>query len=173
MQRALSVLATLTLAPSLAGCGAERVADPPQRPVEAQQPDTPVPAAPAAEAPFPADERDPAKVLDWWAAALERRDWAGARRIWGQFGTASELSAQGFARQWEPYRTLAVEVGKGESDGAAGSLYYEVSVSISGTRQDGQPYRLSGIVTLRRVNDVDGATPEQLRWHIERSTLRP
>jgi hypothetical protein len=32
---------------------------------------------------------------------------------------------------------------------------------------------LKGDVVLRRVNDVPGATEEQLRWHIESTTLTP
>jgi len=33
--------------------------------------------------------------------------------------------------------------------------------------------RLTGQVVMRRVNDVPGATPEQLRWHIESTTIAP
>ena len=59
-------------------------------------------------------------------------------------------------------------VGKGESEGAAGSLYYTAPVTVTdGTRV------LKGDVVLRRVNDVPGATEEQLRWHIESTTLTP
>ena len=32
---------------------------------------------------------------------------------------------------------------------------------------------LQGEVVLRRVNDVSGASPEQLRWHIDTTTLTP
>ncbi len=55
-----------------------------------------------------------------------------------------------------------------EQEGAAGSSYYTAPVTIT----DGAR-RLSGEVVLRRANDVPGATPEQLRWHIESSTLEP
>ena len=46
-------------------------------------------------------------------------------------------------------------------------------MTVTGLRRDGKPYNLAGTITLRRVNDVEGATPEQLRWYIESSTLKP
>lgn len=32
---------------------------------------------------------------------------------------------------------------------------------------------ITGTVTLRRANDVPGATPEQLRWHADAATRAP
>lgn len=130
-----------------------------------------VPAKPAAQ--FPAAERDPKAVLAWWKAALERRDWVAVRSAWGDLGERSGLSMQDFVRTWDRYRTVAVELGEGQGDAGAGSLYYEAPLTISGTLQDGTPYRRSGTVLIRRVNDVDGASAEQLRWHIEKLDLQP
>ncbi len=58
-------------------------------------------------------------------------------------------------------------VGKGDQEGAAGSIFYEAPVSLR--FGDAPPER--GSLVLRRVNDVDGASAAQLRWHIERSTI--
>jgi hypothetical protein len=58
-------------------------------------------------------------------------------------------------------------VSNGTIEGGAGSLYYTTQVAISGSDRDGRPVRLEGPIVLRRVNDVDGAPPEQLRWHLE------
>lgn len=118
-------------------------------------------------------ERDPAKVLEQIAAALERRDWPVVRSAWGDHGKASGMTPQQFAREWEPYRTINITLGRGQQEGAAGSSYYQAPVRVSGVKQDGQRYQLVGSMTLRRVNDVDGATPDQLRWHIESTTLKP
>lgn len=61
-----------------------------------------------------------------------------------------------------------LEIGKGQQEGAVGSSFYSVPVTIvDGAR------RIPGEVVFRRVNDVDGATAEQLRWHIESTTLKP
>ena len=131
------------------------------------------PASTAADTlPGPAD-RDPAHAVAYWHSAIERRDWTAARSVFGEFGARSGMNPQEFAAAWDKYRSLEVTVGTGRQEGAAGSSSYEVAVTITGVTQAGEPYRLAGRLTLRRVNDVDGASAEQLRWHIERSTLRP
>lgn len=121
----------------------------------------------------PPGSRDPQVVLAWWRNALETHDYATARRVWGQNGTSSGQTPQAFAAAWDKYRIIDITTGKGDQEGAAGSSYYEVPVTVTGLRRDGKPYNLAGKVTLRRVNDIEGATPEQLRWHIESSTLKP
>ena len=50
-----------------------------------------------------------------------------------------------------------------EPEGAAGSIFVTMPVVFyQGTK------RSPATVTLRRVNDVDGSTQAQRRWHIER-----
>ena len=39
-------------------------------------------------------------------------------------------------------------------------------------KKNGKDLRLPADVTLRRVNDVDGSTEAQRRWHIERIELK-
>jgi hypothetical protein len=130
------------------------------------------PAKTAAQLPVPPD-RDPTHALAYWRAAMEGRDWVAARSVFGDFGAQSGMSEPAFAAAWGKHRIVNVTVGTGEQDGAAGSSYYEVPVTITGLSTGNKPYHLAGRLTLRRVNDVDGATPEQLRWHIEHSTLQP
>ena len=82
------------------------------------------------------------------------------------------MSAGAYAAQFAPYRKITIGVGEGAVEGAAGSLYYEVPVTFTGERKTGAAVERKGTIVVRRVNDVEGATPEQLRWHIESSTLR-
>lgn len=119
------------------------------------------PASPASFAAQPA----PDLVLRDWGAAIERRDWAAVRALWGQHGADSGLSARAFAVRWDSLRRPHVTIGTGDQEGAAGSLYYSAPVTIT----DG-PRKFGGELTLRRVNDVDGATAEQLRWHFDPGT---
>jgi len=56
----------------------------------------------------------------------------------------------------------------GRIEGAAGSLFVEVPVVLYGRYATGGEYHASGKAVLRRVNDVPGATAEQLKWRIER-----
>ncbi len=114
----------------------------------------------------PSYARNPAEVLDAFAATIEARDWKALRAFWGDKGERSAMTEEAFATRWSTLLAPEVSVGTGTQEGGAGSLYYTASVTIiDGKRQ------VQGEVTIRRVNDVDGASTEQLRWHIESTTL--
>jgi hypothetical protein len=127
-------------------------------------PAVPPPPSPA----FPPSSRSPDVVLRAWGDAIEARDWLMVRRFWGDQGARSGLSEADFAAQWTSLHYPKVSLAKGTSEGAAGSIFYTAPVTIT----DG-PRVITGEVVLRRVNDVDGASPEQLRWHIESTSLKP
>ena len=113
----------------------------------------------------------------------------GARNLLLSFGRAIELGKfdQAWAmlsppdqKKWNKtdFATLFADMSKitvslpdGTIEGAAGSLYYSAPVTISSESKDGRPQRIEGKAVLRRVNDVDGATAAQLRWHFETLTL--
>lgn len=111
-------------------------------------------------------------VLGLWADALERGDWAMARAQWGNGGALSGLTPAEFAAQYARYRQVKVEIERGQADAGAGSLFYVAPVVVSGITREGKPFRGEGSAYLRRVNDVPGASAEQLRWHIERMDLK-
>ena len=58
------------------------------------------------------------------------------------------------------------------SEGAAGSIYQTVPVTVEATTDTGARQRFAGNYVVRRVNGVDGATAAQLRWHLGSATLR-
>lgn len=125
------------------------------------------PTAEVSEPAVPSASRDPEEVLAAWARAVELRDWATVRSYWGDHGKVSGMDDAQFARKWSDLLAPKVTIGTGQQEGAAGSLYYTAPITIAdGSRS------VTGEITMRRVNDVDGATPEQLRWHIESSTLK-
>lgn len=111
------------------------------------------------------ERRDPARVLRYYATAIERRDWPAAARAWGQ---GSGVTAATLKAAYDRPQPPRLDFGTGRQEGAAGSLYYEAPATLrfgeTGTAQ-------RGTLVLRRVNDVDGASAEQLRWHIEHSTI--
>jgi hypothetical protein len=73
-----------------------------------------------------------------------------------------------FTGQWRSYSDLEVTEGAaGAQEGAAGSIYVSVPLTISG-KVHGQEARRGATVVLRRVNDVPGSTEAQRHWHIER-----
>jgi len=67
---------------------------------------------------------------------------------------------------------LRAEVGApGAMEGTAGSSFIEVPASIEARRPDRARFSRDARFTLRRVNNVPGATAEQLRWRIHSVAL--
>ena len=107
-----------------------------------------------------------------WARGIELREFDQAWALMGDAAKA-ELSKQQFNALFHPLRDLAVTVPAGRMEGAAGSTYYTVPATVTGARSDGSRATLTGDVILRRVNDIDGATREQLAWKIVSMRLSP
>lgn len=105
-----------------------------------------------------------AEVVRRYAAAIERREFATAASYWGD---AAQASA--FAGKLRTYGELHFDIGKpGAVEGAAGSSYVNVPVVVIGKGQ-----RRAAEIILRRVNDIDGSSAAQRRWHIERVEWKP
>lgn len=109
-------------------------------------------------------------VLLTFASAIEQK----------RYGKAWAMLSQADKQKWSrsKFNAMFADLGKttvaipiGTTDGAAGSLYYTAPVVIAGYDKEGRPVRIEGEAVLRRVNDVDGATSAQLRWHFETLTL--
>lgn len=166
-------IAVCTLALLAAACQPPETEVPAMEPVTMAEPGAVAPdqTTPAPEAPVAAST--PESVLQTWASALESGDWSTARAQWGDEGAQSGLSDAEFAAAYQQYKTINIEFTQAQTEGAAGSLYYEPEVTMTGELVDGQPFRMVGPVTIKRVNDVPGATAEQLRWHIASSDLKP
>lgn len=128
-----------------------------------------------AAAVVPDAEKTPAaarQVVERYYAAIDRRDYADAYALWSAGGQASGQSAAAFAAGFAQTASTRVRAGMPTNgEGAAGSLFIEVPVEVDATLADGTRQRFAGHYTLRRVNDVAGATAEQLRWRIAGARL--
>ena len=139
-------------------------------------PATPAPPAPGTPGGLP-DDRTPleepkgpidpksveaaGQVVQLYGALIEQRKFGEAEKQWGDAAAAKQFSA-GLLK----YSEVHLQIGKpGESEGAAGSIYVTVPVVFYG-RDAGGPFNRKADVALRRVNDVDGSTAAQRRWHI-------
>jgi hypothetical protein len=127
-------------------------------------PATPRDSEPSLDAGALNERRDPDRLLRYYAAALAARDWAAAAKAWGP---DSGVTAATLKAAYDRPEAPRLELGKGEVEGAAGSLYYEAPVS----QRFGGATPERGNLILRRANDVPGASAEQERWRIERSTI--
>lgn len=110
------------------------------------------------------ERRDPERLLRYYANALRAGDWVDAARAWS---LDAQMNPEKLKAEFGGQASPKIAVGKGDMEGAAGSLYYEAPVVIDFS--DGRPSR-RGTIVLRRVNDVPGASEEQLNWRIERTS---
>jgi len=128
-------------------------------------PGSPRPETSLAEGPFAPDSaQGAADVVQTYAALIEEGRTAEARRLWVPGVVAPTIT------RWREVRTNVG--GPGPIEGAAGSRYVTVPVRFEGQLEpDGRRVVEDGTITLRRVGEVDGATPGQRRWHIYSAQL--
>ncbi|RVQ66926.1 hypothetical protein EKN06_08215 [Croceicoccus ponticola] len=107
--------------------------------------------------PGPTD-KDPLSLLVYWKGAIESGDFAAANKAW-RAGTTPAAVPQGTS-------PAIVSVGLGQQEGAAGSIYFTVPVTVTVDGPDGEQIPATGTLTARRVNDVEGASAEQFSWRI-------
>ena len=121
------------------------------------------PAAIALDMGALSERRDPERLLRYYVSALRAGEWEAASRAWSLDAQMTPEKLQAEFGGASP----RLAVGKGDTGGAAGSIYYEapVVVDYGGGRESKR-----GTIVLRRVNDVPGASEEQLNWRIERSS---
>ncbi|WP_338545974.1 hypothetical protein V6W80_04660 [Pseudomonas benzopyrenica] len=122
--------------------------------------------------PLPSSAEAAAAVVRRYYGALDARDYGTAWQLWGsdgQPGNSYEKFRQGYART----RSVQVTLGQpGPVEGAAGSSYVSIPVTVKARLADGTRQTFSGRYQLRRVNDVDGASAEQRHWHLDSAKLR-
>ncbi len=113
-----------------------------------------------------------ADVVQRYYDAIDRRDYASAYRMWAEAGTASRQTEAQFVAGFADTRDVQVTVSDSISmEGAAGSQYATVPVTIEAVLRDGTRQRFVGSYTLRR-SVVDGATPAQRSWRIHSAKIR-
>jgi hypothetical protein len=162
---------TTTAAVPPAASSAEPAPLPAGFPPEPGQPNA-LPADQVYTASAPADPRSAegaAEVVRTYFDLIEQKKFDEARMLVGPKPPELKL----FIRKMAFYPLYRARVGKpGRMEGAAGSSYVEVPIQTYGRDAQGQLFSRLETVQLKRVNDVPGATPEQLRWRIYQITLQ-
>lgn len=118
---------------------------------------TPAPLAPEAER----GEKGARNVLLAFIRAIELKEFDQAYGLLRENARQGMTKAQ-FAAMFDGFGKITVASPEGTIEGAAGTSYYTAPTTITGS--NGQA--LKGDIVLTRVNDVPGATPEQLRWRV-------
>ena len=128
-------------------------------------------------APPPPDEKSAlgaARRLQGYCDAVATKRYGDAYAYWSDGGKSSGLTLAQFRDSFAKYAAYDCHLyTPGGMEGAAGSSYVTIPLKVTGALTKGGGFVLEGPVTMRRVNDVDGSTAEQRRWHIESSGLKP
>ena len=161
---ALPVAAALLVA----GCGtSEEPAPAPGESVATAEtgPVEPPPVPQVAD--FPAlASKDCDAVVQFYLEALGGREWARAALVWND----PAIDAARLEAVFGGYRELQLAWTEPFVEGAAGSAYCTVSGKLTDALDPAKP-PVEGTLLLKRVNDVPGATPDQLRWTVRSSTF--
>ena len=115
---------------------------------------------------------DAVAVVREYYAAIGSGEHARAYALWSDGGRSSGRTPQQFAAGFAGTRAVRVQPGEpGIVEGAAGSRYVEVPVSVTTTYADGREQRYVGAYVLRRAA-ADGASAGQRAWRIASAELR-
>jgi len=112
------------------------------------------------------DSVSAAAVLDAYYEAINQKNYPRAYTLWGSNGEASGKTLAQFTAGFAKTDSVSIKIGPaGPIEGAAGSRYVNIPVTIAARLSDGTQQHFTGTYTLRR-SVVDGATPEQRSWRI-------
>lgn len=109
--------------------------------------------------------KDCATVAGAYAKTLGAKQYTVAAQAW-----ADAVGSDRLAMGYQNYGTPNLQIGETRQEGAAGSLFCEVTVTLRDGDNPQSPLK-QGTITFRRANDVPGATTDQLRWRITKSTI--
>jgi len=119
------------------------------------------------------DEAAAADVVRGYYAAIAAHRYRAAYELWAERGQASGQGFPAFAQGFAGTASVTAAVGPpGRMEGAAGSRYVEVPVTIRAVTTTGERQRFRGSYTLRR-SVVEGASAAQRRWHIYSARIVP
>ena len=113
-----------------------------------------------------ADVEAAADIIRQYYAAIDARAYRRAYELWSGKGEASKKTFEQFRDGFAQTRSTRADIGEpSDIDGAAGSRYITIPVTIHATTKDGKEQNFKGEYVLRR-SVVDGATAEQRAWRI-------
>lgn len=105
-----------------------------------------------------------------FARAIEQKEYGHAWSLLSPDDKRKWSRAE-FAAIFADLGDVSIAIPTGSMEGAAGSSFYTAPITVTGNDKAGRPVRIEGKAVLRRVNDVDGSTLEQRRWHFQMLTL--
>ncbi|CAN7712579.1 DUF1176 domain-containing protein [Mesorhizobium sp. LjNodule214] len=124
----------------------------------------------AEDAPYVDDRSDAAAVIRSLYSAINRHEFARAWDYYGDTKPAKDFDT--FVKGYDGTGTVDVKTGAASSDGAAGSIFYNVPVAIQATDKNGEAKVFAGCYTLRQVN-AQAQEPPFRPILIDKGALKP
>lgn len=113
------------------------------------------------------DRSDPQAVISSYYNAIDRKEYA---RAYGYFGEGAAPAYDAWVAGYADTASVAVGFGEMAQEGAAGSIYYTVPVTLEVSRTDGTSARFAGCYTLRLAQPLNQEPPFE-GIHIEDAKL--
>lgn len=116
------------------------------------------------------DRSTPEAVISSFYNAINRHEYA---RAWSYYGDGMGVPAfDAFAAGYEDTAFVGVSFGSSAQEGAAGSTYWTLPVSLDATSTDGKHSYFAGCYTLRLANPAIQAEPPFRPLHIVEGKLK-
>ncbi|HEX2162385.1 MAG TPA: hypothetical protein VHM02_00400 [Thermoanaerobaculia bacterium] len=139
---------------------------------ESASPAEPAPAATVEPPELDTSEAAVATLAEYYQA-IAAGQYARAYSLWRGGGEASGQSFEEFRAGFADTERVSIEIGAaGRVEGAAGSRYVEIPVTLSATLADGTAQCFRGTYALRR-SVVPGATADERLWRLHSADLAP
>ncbi|MEO7383164.1 MAG: hypothetical protein ABIV25_15640 [Paracoccaceae bacterium] len=124
-----------------------------------------------AETTYRDDRSTPSAVVQSLYNAIDRHELARAYSYWD--GSAEVPDFSTFAKGYKTTDHVELVLGMVTSDGAAGSVFYNVPVAIRATDTSGATHEFAGCYVLRLVNPALQEVPPFRPTHIVSGHLKP
>jgi hypothetical protein len=121
------------------------------------------------------DRSSPGQLLKSYYNAINRQEYVRAYSYWGALGNSSTSQPPAYPQFKAGYdNTKAVQLttGKLTSEGAAGSVYFQVPVMLNVTNTNGSKHSFIGCYSIRQVNPQNFAVPPFKPMHIDSAKIR-
>jgi glucose/arabinose dehydrogenase len=119
------------------------------------------------------DQKTAVDVLKNYYAAINAKEYEKAYKLWSNEGEASDQTFDQFKKGFAETRSVEITITSEDLivEGAAGSRFITIPVKIRSVMKNGKTQNFAGEYILRKVM-VDGATAEQMKWHINSATIK-
>lgn len=115
------------------------------------------------------DDRSTAEaVIRSYYNAIDRHEYA---RAYSYFGGGAAPEFEAWAKGYADTASVAVSFGEMAQEGAAGSTYFTLPVTLDVSRTDGTSAKFAGCYTLRLVQPANQEQPPFEGIHIENAKL--